>query len=110
MNLHTIAGTTSPRGGAGPGQAARLVLGRIERMGSFRRDRWGTALVLVVAGLIIAVTSWLDGSYVSGAVILTLFAVFGWWSWPARRGPHVTHREAQDAAADDDLIVYWRPG
>ena len=79
-------------------------------MASIRRDRWGTALAVVGAGLIIAVISWLDGSFVTGAVFLALFAAVGWWAWPGRQGPHVPHQAAQSAAGDDDVIVYWRPG
>lgn len=79
-------------------------------MASVRLDRWLPALALAGAGMFIAITSWLDGSVATGIVLTALFAVFGWWSWPGRRGPHVSHREAQEAAATDDVIVYWRPG
>lgn len=78
-------------------------------MASMRLDRWLPALVLVGAGTFIVITSWLD-SVVTGIVLTALFAVFGWWSWPGRRGPHVSHRDAQESAAANDVIVYWRPG
>lgn len=79
-------------------------------MGSVRLDRWMGALALIVAGMVVGVTTILDGSIAMGTVLLVILAVVGWWSWPGRKGPHISHREAQDQADADDVIVYWRPG
>lgn len=51
-----------------------------------------------------------DGNAGLAVVLLGVVALFGWWSWPGRRGPHRNHAEAQATAGDDDVIVYWRPG
>lgn len=79
-------------------------------MGSIRLDRWLPAVIAVVAVGAVAVTTALDGSPVQAVPVLAGLAVLGWWSWPGRRGSHMSHAEAQARAGDDDVIVYWRPG
>lgn len=72
--------------------------------------RWVPALVGVVCWFAAVVVNYLSGQVVFAAILAVLFLVIGWWSWPGRRGAHVSHSDAQAAAGEDDLIVYWRPG
>jgi glutaredoxin len=75
-----------------------------------RLDQVLPLLALVVTGVVVIAMSAADGSWISAAVLLTLLAALAWWAWPARRGRHMSHQEAQAAAGDGDVIVYWRPG
>jgi len=80
-------------------------------MNRFRMDRWLPAGSLVFAGLVLVSMGGLGTqSVATTAVFVTLLAVLAWWSWPGRRGSHVSHAEAQAAANEGDVIVYWRPG
>ena len=67
-------------------------------------------MAVVAAGAAAVAVNARDGNVVFAAVLLAVFAVVGWWSWPGRPGSHLTHAEAQAGAGDDDVIVYWRPG
>ncbi|MGH1488872.1 MAG: hypothetical protein ACRBK7_05665 [Acidimicrobiales bacterium] len=78
-------------------------------MGSIRRDKLPTALIFALGFVVLLVMAILDGTLFS-YFFLALFAALAWWSWPGRVGRHAPHAEAQAAAADDDVIVYWRPG
>ena len=79
-------------------------------MESIRLDRWLPVVAMLAGGVVVALLSFSGGSIVSGVVFVTAFAALGWWSWPGRRGTHVSHRRAHEAASDDDVIIYWRPG
>jgi mycoredoxin len=79
-------------------------------MASMRLDRWLPLLVALVAGLAVAVASFLDGQEAWAVVIVLAFAALAWWSWPNRTGTHLSHAQAQATAGDGDVIVYWRPG
>ncbi|MEM7341742.1 MAG: hypothetical protein AAF467_24055 [Actinomycetota bacterium] len=73
--------------------------------------RPGYEQVLMVAAIAFAVImNWRSGSVVGAVVFGVLGLVLAWWTWPSRRGEHVSHAEAHAAAADSDLIAYWRPG
>lgn len=73
--------------------------------------RVGYEQVLVVAAVAFAVImNWRSGAVVSAVIFGLLGLALLWWTWPTRRGSHVSHTDAQAAADDDDLIVYWRPG
>lgn len=72
--------------------------------------RWVPALLGVVAGGVAVVVNYAQGNVGFATILLLLFATIGWWSWPGRQGAHVSHTAAQEAADDDDVIVYWRPG
>lgn len=67
-------------------------------------------MAVVVVGVVAVVVTAGDGNAGLAVVLLGVVALFGWWSWPGRRGPHRNHAEAQATAGDDDVIVYWRPG
>lgn len=78
-------------------------------MGSIRREQLPTAAVFALGGIVLVAMAILDGNPFM-YVTLVLFAAMAWWSWPGRVGRHTPHAEAQAAASDDDIIVYWRPG
>lgn len=78
-------------------------------MGSIRREQLPIAVLFAVGGAVLLALAVIDGDPFS-FLFLALFAVIGWWSWPGRRGRHTPHAEAQAAAGDDDVVVYWRPG
>lgn len=78
------------------------------RSESFKR--WAPAVFAVACWFGAVVVNYLSGRVVFATILAVLFLVIGWWSWPGRRGAHIPHAEAQAAAGDDDLIVYWRPG
>ena len=75
-----------------------------------RLDQVLPVVVLLVTGLVVTAMSVADGSWVSAIVSLPILAGLAWWGWPARRGRHISHEQAQATAADEDVIVYWRPG
>jgi len=67
--------------------------------------------VLLVGVLIVTALNFADGDISTGDLVFTgVFVVLAWWAWPGRRGPHISHAEAQAGADDDDVIIYWRPG
>lgn len=78
-------------------------------MGSIPRDKLPTAVILAVGVGVLLAMAVIDGGGL-GYVFAALFAALAWWSWPGRRGRHQPHAEALAAAADDDVIIYWRPG
>lgn len=73
-------------------------------------DRWLPALALTGAGLTLVIMGLIDGTLTSTVISLLVLGVAGWWMWPGRTGPHVSHADAQRAAGDQGVIVYWRPG
>lgn len=79
-------------------------------MGSLQTSRWLSALPLLAAGAFVVVLGVRGGNPVSTLISLALVGVIGWWSWPGRRGPHVSHADAHTDADPNDVIVYWRPG
>ncbi len=79
-------------------------------MNSQAVKRWLPATFGVLCWFGAVVVNYLNGRVVFASVLAAIFLVVGWWSWPGRRGAHVSHAAAQAAAGDDDLIVYWRPG
>ena len=68
----------------------------------------------VMAGLIVVVINYIQGDAVFATMLLVvlglLLGLLLWWTRPSRGGPHVSHAAAREAAGDDDVIVYWRPG
>ncbi|MEL7208418.1 MAG: hypothetical protein AAGK32_09345 [Actinomycetota bacterium] len=78
-------------------------------MGSIRREQLPMAVLFGLGGVALLALAIIDGEPLS-FVFLAIFAAIGWWSWPGRRGRHVSHADAQAAAEADDVIVYWRPG
>ena len=83
----------------------------MSRLKNILNDRWLGSLSLVAAGVFMVVINRSGGGgWTSTFVVLALLLVVAWWSFPARRGPHQSHAEAQATAEDDDVIVYWRPG
>lgn len=78
-------------------------------MGSIRRDQIPTAIVFGI-GFVVLLAMAIASNNVFGWGSLVVFSVLAWWSWPSRAGRHAPHAEAQAAASDDDIIVYWRPG
>ncbi len=79
-------------------------------MGAFRADRVLPVMLMLIAGIVVVATSIADGSWITGGVFLIVLSGLTWWSWPGRRGPHISHQEAQANASGRDVIVYWRPG
>ncbi len=67
-----------------------------------------------LAGLIVVAIDIAQGDVVFAAIVFAIITpAFGglvWWTQPGRGGPHISHAEAQAAASDRDVIVYWRPG
>ena len=72
--------------------------------------RWIPATLGIVAGVVAVVVNYAQGNTVFATVLVGMFALLAWWSWPGRNGAHVSHAVAQANAGDDDVIVYWRPG
>ncbi|MGI9614676.1 MAG: hypothetical protein ACR2QO_17330 [Acidimicrobiales bacterium] len=72
--------------------------------------RWIPASLGVTAGVVAVVVNYAQGNIVFATVLVVVFALIGWWSWPGRIGAHVSHAVASASAGDDDVIVYWRPG
>ncbi len=78
-------------------------------MGSIRRDQLPTAIVLALGAVVLVAMAIIDGNPIM-YVTLILFAAMIWWNWPGRVGRHTAHADAHATAAEDDIIVYWRPG
>lgn len=72
--------------------------------------RWIPAILGVAAGTVAIVVNYAQGNIVFATVLVVVFALIAWWSWPGRNGAHVSHVDAQANTGDDDVIVYWRPG
>jgi len=72
--------------------------------------RWVPALFAVTAAVVAVVVNYAQGNVVFATVLLALVGGLAWWSWPGRKGSHLSHADAQANASDDDIIVYWRPG
>ena len=68
----------------------------------------------VLAGSIVVVINFIQGDTVFAMILLVLLLVLlgllVWWTRPSHGGPHTSHADAQAAAGDGDVIVYWRPG
>lgn len=79
-------------------------------MGSIRRDQLPTAAIFVVGAIVLIALTVTGGSNPFMFISVAIFAGLALWSWPGRVGRHVSHADAQAAAGDDDVIVYWRPG
>ena len=67
-----------------------------------------------MAGLVAVAINYAQGDVALATTLLVaLVALLGAllrWTRPDRGGLHVDHAAAQAAAADHDVIVYWRPG
>jgi hypothetical protein len=67
-----------------------------------------------MAGLVVVVINYLQGDALFATILLVLLGValglLLWWTQPGRGGSHLSHADAQAAAGDRDVIVYWRTG
>ena len=83
----------------------------MEWISDYRKAIGGSA---ILSGLIVAVIQFVQGEALIGSIVLggviVAAALLVWWTRPSGGGLHVSHAEAQAAASNGDVIVYWRPG
>lgn len=71
--------------------------------------RWGSALALLVAGIVLAAQGVRTGDG-SDVVLFVVVLVFAWWLSPlnGRGGPG--HAEVEARRSEFPVVIYWRPG
>ncbi len=75
--------------------------------------RWSVVSALLV-GLTVAIIGYLSGAFVPAAIFVAIqgvvLGVLLWWTRPGDGVSSLSHAEAQAAASERDVIVYWMPG
>lgn len=71
--------------------------------------RWGSALALLAAGIVLAVQGVRSGDP-SNLVLCVGALVFAWWLSPLNGRGGLGHTEVDSHRAEFPVVIYWRPG
>lgn len=71
--------------------------------------RWGSALALLVAGIVLAFQGVRSGD-ASNLVLCVGALVFAWWLSPLNGRGSPRHTEVDSRQGDFPVVIYWRPG
>lgn len=74
-------------------------------------DRWLDAIKVAATTAVIALLMALGGDGSAGATVVVVGALGAWLMSPLSPiGSGTSHEQALTEAAEDDVVVYWRPG
>lgn len=71
--------------------------------------RWGSALALLVAGVVLAAQGVLSGDP-SNLVLFVVVLVLAWWLSPLNGRGGAGHAEVDSRRSEFPVVIYWRPG